>query len=179
MDRRVVLAGILTFLATPVGAQQAKRVYRVAVVFPASKTAADVGEDDVYKSLLSELRRLGYAEGDNLVIERWAGGGRTEQYPDLAREMVKLKPDLIFTRSTPMVSRLKAATTTIPIVAFTGGDPVAQGLVASLARPGGTSRASRGSRPPSFRARFSSCCEKPFRPPGASRFSFQSGYGTA
>ena len=94
------------------------------------------GGERVYKVFFSELRRLGYVEGKNLVVERRSGEGRTGRYPDLAREVVQLRPDVIYANSTPLVAAFKAATTTIPIVGTTD-DPVASGLVASLARPGG------------------------------------------
>ena len=80
---------------------------------------------------------LGYVEGKNLLIEsRWADGNY-DRLPDLATELVGLKVDLILTSGTPGTRAAKSATTTIPIVMVTSGDPVALGLVASLARPGG------------------------------------------
>jgi putative ABC transport system substrate-binding protein len=89
-----------------------------------------------YRALFDELRRLGYVEGQNLRIERYSGGGRAEKYASLARDVVRSRPDLIFTQTTRLVSHFKAATASIPIVAYLS-DPVAHGLVASLARPGG------------------------------------------
>ena len=83
------------------------------------------------------LRDLGYIEGKNLVIEfRWAEG-KYDRLPELAAELVRLNVDLIVTAATPGVRAAKQATTTIPIVMASVGDPVASGLVASLARPGG------------------------------------------
>jgi putative ABC transport system substrate-binding protein len=84
------------------------------------------------------LRKLGYIEGQNLVIEwRWAEGS-LERLPVLAAELVRLKVDVIVASpGTPPTVAAKNATTTIPIVFTTVGDPVAQGLVAGLARPGG------------------------------------------
>jgi putative tryptophan/tyrosine transport system substrate-binding protein len=86
--------------------------------------------------LFGELRRLGYIEGQNLIVERYSGEGRTAHYAELASEVVRQQPDVILTFSVRMVSNFKAATATIPIVAFMA-DPVAFGLVDSLARPGG------------------------------------------
>ena len=85
-----------------------------------------------------ELRKLGYIEGQNLVIEwRWAEGS-LERLPALAAELVRLKVDVIVASpGTPPTVAAKNATTTIPIVFTAVGDPVAQGLVAGLARPGG------------------------------------------
>ena len=79
---------------------------------------------------------LGYVEGRNIVIEyRWADG-RYDRLPALAAELIRLQPDVIVT-SGPGIRVLKAATTTIPVVMAVAGDAVAEGLVASLARPGG------------------------------------------
>jgi putative ABC transport system substrate-binding protein len=89
-----------------------------------------------YRLFFEELSRLGYIEGQNLVVERYSGEGRTEHYADLAREVVNTHPDLIFQQSTRLALNFKAATTTIPIVTVTA-DPIAGGLVSSLARPGG------------------------------------------
>src|SRR5262245_19956905 len=89
-----------------------------------------------YKALFSELRRLGYNEGQNLVVERRTAEGRTERFPEFAREVVRGRPDLIFATSSRLIQHLKTATTTIPIVGLTG-DPIAAGIVGNLARPGG------------------------------------------
>src|SRR5262245_61580145 len=86
---------------------------------------------------MQRLREFGWVEGRNVVIEyRWAEG-RTERYAEIAAEFVRLKVDVIVTHSTPPVVAAKQATSIIPIVFTNAGDPVANGLVASLARPGG------------------------------------------
>ena len=83
------------------------------------------------------LRDVGYVEGKNLVIEfRWAEG-KFDRLPELAAELVRLNVDVILTAGSPAIRAAKNATTTIPIVMVTSGDPVAFGFVASLARPGG------------------------------------------
>ena len=82
------------------------------------------------------LREFGYVEGHNIAFEhRWAEG-RTEPLPDLAAQLAQLKVDVIVVGSTPATRAAMQATTTIPIVAATMADPVSDGLVASLARPG-------------------------------------------
>ena len=86
--------------------------------------------------LFAELRQLGYVEGENLIVERWSAGGRTEHFPDFAREVVQRRPDLIVATSSRLLIHFKAITTTIPIVGITG-DPIAGGVVGNLARPGG------------------------------------------
>src|SRR5262245_12659271 len=88
-------------------------------------------------AFVQRLRELGWTESRNVVIEyRWAEG-RDERYAEIAAEFVRLKVDVIITSSTPAVLRAKQATSAIPIVFAAAGDPVASGLVASLARPGG------------------------------------------
>jgi putative ABC transport system substrate-binding protein len=82
------------------------------------------------------LRQLGYVEGRNIVIEYRGADGRIERFPSLAEELVRLEIDLIFAANTPAARAARQATTTIPIVAAVMGDPVADGLVASLAQPG-------------------------------------------
>jgi putative ABC transport system substrate-binding protein len=83
------------------------------------------------------LRQLGWIENRNVAIEyRWAEG-RTERFTELAAEFARLKVDLIVASTTPAVIAAKQATSVIPIVITTANDPVATGLVASLARPGG------------------------------------------
>jgi len=83
------------------------------------------------------LRELGYVEGTNILLEiRW-GEGRLDRMPALAAELVRMKVDVIFAVSSPAVWAAKNATKTIPIVMPTSSDPVGDGLVVSLARPGG------------------------------------------
>jgi putative ABC transport system substrate-binding protein len=88
-------------------------------------------------AFLERLRELGWTEGSNLAIEyRWAEG-RPERFAEFAAEFVRLKVDVIVTAGTPVVLAMRQATTAIPIVFSSAGDPVGTGLVASLARPGG------------------------------------------
>jgi putative ABC transport system substrate-binding protein len=89
-----------------------------------------------WRAFFRELRRLGYIEGENLIIERYSAEGHHERYADLARQIVTRKPDVIVTGTNPVVIAFKAATSTIPVVAFML-DPLKAGLVTSLARPGG------------------------------------------
>jgi putative tryptophan/tyrosine transport system substrate-binding protein len=82
------------------------------------------------------LRELGYVEGRNLIIDyRW-GDGRAERLPEMIRDVLALKPDVVFsTGGPPTILAVKAATTTVPVV-FITGDPLAEGVVSSLSRPG-------------------------------------------
>jgi putative ABC transport system substrate-binding protein len=86
---------------------------------------------------VQRLRERGWIDGHNLTIEyRWAEG-RNERYPEIAAELVRLKVDVIVTSGTPSTLAAKQATSVIPIIFAVAGDPVATGLVASLAQPGG------------------------------------------
>jgi putative ABC transport system substrate-binding protein len=83
------------------------------------------------------LRDLGYIEGQNLVVDARYAGGQFERLPQLARELVKLGPDIILAPGSAEAQAAKRVTTAIPIVMVTAVDPVGLGLVTSLARPGG------------------------------------------
>ena len=88
-------------------------------------------------AFVQRLRELGWIDGRNVAIEyRW-GEGRNERFAEIAAEFVRLKVDLIVAPGTPAAIAAKQATSTIPIVFLGAGDPVATGLVPSLARPGG------------------------------------------
>ena len=133
MDRRAFVTGMAGgLLAAPLaaGAQPAVRKYQVGLLAGGSPPA--------HRAPLTEaLRELGYAEGQNLLIESRYAEGRPENLPSLAAELVRLKVDVIVTVATPATAAAKDAAATIPIVMTDVGDPVATGLVASLARPGG------------------------------------------
>jgi putative ABC transport system substrate-binding protein len=88
-------------------------------------------------AFMQRMRELGWVEGRNLTIEyRWAEG-QTERLPELAGDLIRLKVDVILTHNTPPPLAAKRATSTIPIVFATAGDPVGSGIVPSLSRPGG------------------------------------------
>ena len=82
------------------------------------------------------MRKLGYAEGTNLVVERFSAEGNTSRYASLAAEVVTRAPELIVANQNVLVKALTTATATIPIVGITT-DPIAIGLVSNIARPGG------------------------------------------
>jgi len=94
-------------------------------------------EADLVDAFREGLRQLGYVEGQNLVIRYQWAEGQQERHGALARELVRLQPDVIFTAGTPGTLAAKHATQSIPIVTAIAGDPVAAGLVSSLAQPGG------------------------------------------
>jgi len=88
-------------------------------------------------AFIQGLRDLGYVEGKNIAFVYRTTEGRRERYTDIVTELVRLNPDVIVTDVTSAAVALKKATTAIPIVMTSSTDPVATGLVASLARPGG------------------------------------------
>jgi putative ABC transport system substrate-binding protein len=125
-----LLTTVLLATVSSTEAQQAKKVHRLGVLNLAGVTFQR-------EAFLQGLSELGYVEGKNITIEYRSAEGKYDQLPDLAAELVRLKVDVILTQSTPAAVAAKNATTTIPIVMAGGSDPVATGLVASLARPGG------------------------------------------
>lgn len=124
----------LGILLTPLAAdaQQAGRVPRVGFL-----TSGSPARLPQLEGFWQGLRDLGYIDGQNIVIELRAAEGRYERLPELAGELVSLKPDLLVTAATPSAIAARDATRTIPIVMIAVGDPVGTGLVSSLARPGG------------------------------------------
>jgi putative ABC transport system substrate-binding protein len=127
------LTAVLLALSFPAQAQQPKKVPRIGFLSgspPSSITART-------EAFRQGLRDLGYVEGKNIVIEWRSGEGKRDRFPALAADLVRLKVDVIVTAG-PLVTRAaKQATSTIPIVMAQDPDPVGNGFVASLARPGG------------------------------------------
>jgi putative ABC transport system substrate-binding protein len=134
------LTGILlavALLVTPLAAagQQAAKVARIGYLatgpleFPEQRSVLDAFREG--------LRELGYVEGQNIVIEVREAAGAIERFPELARELVRLKVDVIVATNSLTGRAVRGATSTIPTVVPIMGDPVGDGLVASLARPGG------------------------------------------
>ena len=120
-----------------VRAQQPAKMKRIAMVHPSRKVdELTINGAPHYKAFFEELGRLGYVEGQSLAVERYSGEGRIERYSELAREVVGSHPDLIFAMSGAIALPLKLAATTVPIVTITA-DPIALGLVPSIAHPGG------------------------------------------
>jgi putative ABC transport system substrate-binding protein len=130
--RLIVITVTLLGLGVVAEAQQPKKIFRIALLTwaapppPSSSSPFDQG-----------LLKLGYVEGQNITIERRYANGQLDRLPQLAAELAHLPLDVILTQSFPAALAAKQATTTIPIVVVGAGDPVATGLVASFARPGG------------------------------------------
>jgi putative ABC transport system substrate-binding protein len=135
MDRRAFVAGTVALLAAPLAAdaQSVGRVYRIAYLGNSSAAL----ETELVAAFRQGLRDLKYVEGQNIVIEyRWAEG-RYDRFPALVAEAVHLRVDVIVTAGTPAILAAKEGTRTIPIVMAAIGDPIAAGVVPSLAHPGG------------------------------------------
>ena len=137
MDRRTFIGRMVAgLLAAPLAgkAQQTAKVARLGYLSTGSLQSSEVRASlDAFRQ---GLRDLGYAEGRNILIEYRGADGKIERLQTLANELVGLKPDLIVAAATPSVRAAQQATTTIPVVGVAMGDPVRDGLVASLARPG-------------------------------------------
>jgi putative ABC transport system substrate-binding protein len=139
ISRRRFTAGVAIAL-TPLGArasaqeykaQQAKRLPRIGILLFSDQDRA------VIRPCLQELQALGYVDGKTVVIEYRDAEGRYERLPELAGEIARLHPDVIYSFGGEQAPIVKQATQSIPIVVVVSNDPVASGLVASLARPGG------------------------------------------
>jgi ABC-type uncharacterized transport system substrate-binding protein len=129
----VALAVAFALCGAVADAQQAGKIFRIG--FMDGGTAA--GSAVLVKAFLQELSKLGWIEGKNITIEyRFAENKSQERLPEHAADLVRLKVDLIVVADTPPALAAKSATTTIPIVMVSAGDPMGAGLVASLARPG-------------------------------------------
>ncbi|MGH7771671.1 MAG: ABC transporter substrate-binding protein [Candidatus Binatia bacterium] len=129
---RLALAAMLFALSFPAEAQQPKKVPRIGYL--ASSLSAIASRTEAFRQ---GLRELGYVEGKNIVIEWRSAEGKADRLPALAAELVRLKVDVIITAGPPATRAVKEATSTIPIVMTFDDDPVGNGFVASLARPGG------------------------------------------
>jgi putative ABC transport system substrate-binding protein len=127
----VVLATILLATIFPAEAQQQAKVPKIGWL--GARPASAIGSE----SLRRELRALGYVDGKNIAFEYRRADNRLDRLPALADELVRLKVDVLVTPSTSEALAAKNATRTVPIVFLGVGDPVAAGLVDSLARPGG------------------------------------------
>ena len=137
MRRRVLIAALAggTLLGrSSVQAQQSVRMARIGYV---AQYSLATGSRVFLETFLQGLRQRGYVEGQNIIIESRDAHGDFERVADLASELVRRDVDLIVVGNTPMALAARRATTTVPIVVPVMGDPVGDGLVASLAQPGG------------------------------------------
>lgn len=140
MKRRAFIGLVGGAVAWPlaVRAQQPRKLHRLAFVhsgIPADKLTATAGPFWV-RRFYEALDRLGHREGNNLIVERFSAEGHSDRFAALTAEVVNRKPDVIVSNLTALVKIFLGASATIPIVGITA-DPIAGGLMTSLARPGG------------------------------------------
>jgi ABC-type uncharacterized transport system substrate-binding protein len=140
VKRRDFLGTLLGSLASALGLlpeQASAEPTRKSAVIGILGAQTEASQGRLWSEFVERLRALGWIEGKNIVIEyRWADA-HNERFGEIAAEFVRLNVDLIATSSTPTVIAAKQATSSIPIVFTNASDPVANGLVASLSRPGG------------------------------------------
>jgi putative ABC transport system substrate-binding protein len=136
-NRKLVGLSLIVFVFVVVGAvaqaQQPGKVFRIGFLDRSTASSAH----QVVSPFRQELSKLGWIEGKNITFEYRIAEGKTDRLPELAAELVRLKVDLIVTTGRVPALAAKSATTTIPIVMMGNPDPVGEGLVTSLARPGG------------------------------------------
>jgi putative tryptophan/tyrosine transport system substrate-binding protein len=137
MRRREFIAGLGSAAVWPLAAraQQAERVRRVGVLMPYNET--DPGAKGQLSAFTQGLAELGWTDGRNMRMDvRWAAGD-VDRMRVFAKELVGLQPDMILANTTPVTAALQRETMTIPIVFALVSDPVGEGFVAGLPRPGG------------------------------------------
>ncbi|HSE87315.1 MAG TPA: ABC transporter substrate-binding protein [Candidatus Binatia bacterium] len=136
MKKRIIglaLGALLFALSVSAQAQQSGKVFRIGYLD--NSTASGIAV--LFEAFRQELSKLGWIEGKNITIEYRFAEQKLERLPELAAGLVRLKVDVIVTSGGPTPLAVKGATSTIPIVMTSSPDPVGEGLVASLARPGG------------------------------------------
>jgi putative tryptophan/tyrosine transport system substrate-binding protein len=131
--RSILVAVLLLVVAIKADAQQAGKIPRIGFLDAGTASGMAVLVD----AFRQEMSKLGWIEGKNIIIEYRFAEQKLERLPELAAELVRLKVDLIVVTGGPPAAAAKKATTTIPIVMASVGGPVGEGLIASLARPGG------------------------------------------
>src|SRR5262245_37127386 len=129
----LTFGAMLFALCSTAEAQQPGKIFRIGYLDNSTASGIAVRLEEFRQ----ELKKLGWVEGKNLIIEYRYAEQKNERLPQLAAELVRLKVDLIVTSGGPTPSAAKGATSKIPIVMTNSADPVGEGLVSSLARPGG------------------------------------------
>ena len=140
MRRRDFNSGLLLAgtAIQPLLAQAPTKQRRIAIV-AAAGAPENITEDGsgFWHAFFLELRHLGHFEGGDLIVERYSAEGHPGRYDDLAREVVSLYPDIILVTGNPLARAFRPWTRATPIVVASMADPLATGMVESLARPGG------------------------------------------
>ena len=130
--RFLLIAALMLFATLPAEAQQQAKVPKIGWL-----AVRVQGPGGGFELLRRELRALGYVEGKNIAFEYRSADNKVDRVPALADELVRLKVDVLLAAATTEARAAKNATSTIPIIFFSAADPVALGLVDSMARPGG------------------------------------------
>jgi ABC-type uncharacterized transport system substrate-binding protein len=131
---RFAACALLIAVCVPAAAQEPKKVPRIGIV----GGSQDINDPKSNSSILRQgLRELGYMEGKNILVELRNAEGKTERFPSLVAELLQLNVDVLVSTSSVAVRAAKQASKTTPIVMVLNQDPVATGIVDSLARPGG------------------------------------------
>ncbi len=133
----LALCALLVMLCLPVEAQQKRKISRLGVLEPGPPPTKGVSPSACNNGFRQGLREIGYLEGENILVEYRFAAGLHHRVPDLFDELVRLKPDLLWTHSTAAAVAAKQATSTIPTVIGVATALVEEGVVVSLARPGG------------------------------------------
>ena len=136
MTKKILIWLLVTLFVANVSVAQAQQPTKVPRIgfLAASSSSTNPARMEAFRQ---GLRELGYVEGKNIVIESRYAEGKLDRFPALAAELVRLKVDIIVTAASSVTRAAKEATATIPIVMAQDTDPVGNGFVASLARPGG------------------------------------------
>ena len=137
MSKKILLSAVATFILASfhlAQAQQAKKIPRIGYL---SGRGDPSTPDPLVEAFRQGLRDLGYIEGKNILVEYRYAEGKLDRIPSLVAELVQLKVDVLVSATPGAIRAAKQATKTIPIVMLTNVDPVATGIVVSLARPGG------------------------------------------
>jgi putative tryptophan/tyrosine transport system substrate-binding protein len=158
IDRRTLITGITGAAAWPLAAQaqQPPKVHRVGLIFAGTPLSELAGPDPISPSLrafVQAMRDKGWVEGRNLILERRSAVGRLEQSGEIIAELLARKVDVIVTNGNVMALAAKRATSLVPIVMAISADPVAAGIVASLAHPGGNITGFTGNAGPEIDAK--------------------------
>src|SRR5262245_28387533 len=138
--RKIFCFAICALLLTPglsAEAQQPKKVAHVGYLSLRSPPSPSAPLHPYDEAFYQGLKEVGYIEGRNVIVDYRYSGGNPKRFPELTAELVTSKVDLIVAPSTPAIRSARRATTTIPIVMLSGGDPVSAEFIDSLSRPGG------------------------------------------
>src|SRR5215468_3469155 len=134
------------------------RIGHIATTSPVSELVGPEPVNPAVRAFVQGLRVLGYVKGQNLILERRSAEGQFERFGAILAELVRLKVDVIVTAGDPMTKVAKGVSTTVPIVMAMSTDPVGEGLIQSIARPGGFGFPLRRAKQTRRECRSDRCC---------------------